>query len=182
MGRLFTGIILGMVLLPVLFVLYCLSGLFPATAMDSPLPLEPAFAAMALHAAVSRGAPKTAPLQPTDDVMLAGVRVYRQNCAVCHGVSGQAPTAIAKGMSPRPPALFEGHGVTDDLPGETFFKAKYGIRLTGMPGFRDSLSDDELWQVSLLLANADKMSPAVRQALTAPESEPPAQFGQPAHP
>ena len=42
---------------------------------------------------------------------------------------------------------------------------KYGIRLTGMPGFQDSLSETELWQVSLLLRKAQQLSAPVRQSL-----------------
>jgi mono/diheme cytochrome c family protein len=80
----------------------------------------------------------------------------------------QPETAIAHGLFPKVPQLFKGKGVTDDPPGVTYWKAANGIRLSGMPGFKGSLSDTELWQVSLLLANADKLSPAVRTILTAP--------------
>ena len=58
--------------------------------------------------------------------------------------------------------------VTDDKPGETFWKAKNGIRLTGMPSFAAALSEQQIWQVSLLLANADKLPASVQQALAAP--------------
>lgn len=34
-----------------------------------------------------------------------------------------------------------------------------------MPGFTGSLTDTELWQVSLLLATSDKLPPTVAQAL-----------------
>jgi len=47
--------------------------------------------------------------------------------------------------------------VTDDTPGKTFWKAKNGIRLTGMPSFGASLSSEQMWQVSLLLANTNKL-------------------------
>ncbi len=50
-------------------------------------------------------------------------------------------------------------GVTDDPPGETYWKVANGIRLTGMPAFKDVLTETEIWQVSLLLANADKPLP-----------------------
>ncbi len=50
-------------------------------------------------------------------------------------------------------------GVTDDPPGETYWKVANGIRLTGMPSFKSVLTDTEMWQVSLLLANADKPLP-----------------------
>jgi mono/diheme cytochrome c family protein len=51
-------------------------------------------------------------------------------------------------------------GVSDDLPGETYWKVRNGIRLTGMPAFKDVLNDTQMWQVTLLLANADKPLPA----------------------
>jgi len=71
--------------------------------------------------------------------------------------------------------------VTDDPAWETYWKAKNGIRLTGMPGFQKSLNDTQLWQVSVLLANADKISPAVKAALAAPP-EPPPQAAPPVAP
>ena len=50
-------------------------------------------------------------------------------------------------------------GVTDDPPGETYWKVSNGIRLSGMPSFKDVLTDNQMWQVSVLLANADKPLP-----------------------
>jgi mono/diheme cytochrome c family protein len=77
-------------------------------------------------------------------------------------------TAIAKGMFPKPPELMEGKGVTDDTPGETYWKVVHGIRLTGMPGFKGNLSDTQAWQVSILLANADHLPASVKAALSNP--------------
>ena len=68
-------------------------------------------------------------------------------------------------MYPDAPPLWESHhngdvvGVSDDPPGETYWKAANGIRLTGMAAYKDILSDTQLWQVSLLLANANKPLP-----------------------
>jgi mono/diheme cytochrome c family protein len=63
---------------------------------------------------------------------------------------------VAKGMFPRAPQLFEQHDmVTHDPIGEDFRKVKNGIRLSGMPGFRDSLSEIQIWRVSAWLAQAD---------------------------
>lgn len=59
--------------------------------------------------------------------------------------------------------------MTDDPPGETYWKVANGIRLTGMPEFKRSLSETEIWQVSVLLANADKISDAVKQELKPPD-------------
>jgi hypothetical protein len=41
-----------------------------------------------------------------------------------------------------------------------------------MPGFKGRLTEQQLWQVSQLLANADKISPAVRTALTSTAAAP----------
>jgi mono/diheme cytochrome c family protein len=71
-------------------------------------------------------------------------------------------------MYPRPPKLLEGKGVTDDEPGESYWKVAHGIRLTGMPGFGKSLSEMEMWQVSFLVAQADKLPKAVRDDLSNP--------------
>jgi mono/diheme cytochrome c family protein len=103
---------------------------------------------------------------PADETnFVAGAEVYKQNCAICHGLPGLAPSAISEGEYPKPPELFKGTGVTDDSPWETYWKASNGIRLTGMPGFKGRLTEVQLWQVSQLLANADKISPAVKAAL-----------------
>ena len=52
--------------------------------------------------------------------------------------------------------------------GLTYWKVANGIRLTGMPGFNGSLSADEMWQVSLLLANANKIPATVASVLKDP--------------
>jgi thiosulfate dehydrogenase len=87
---------------------------------------------------------------------------------VCHGLPAQKETLIATGMFPRPPKLMEGKGVTDDEPGESYWKVANGIRLTGMPGFRPALSDTQMWQVSLLAAHADKLPKSVQDTLALP--------------
>jgi hypothetical protein len=66
-------------------------------------------------------------------------------------------------MFPKPPKLMEGKGVTDDSPGETYWKVAGGIRMSGMPGFDKTLSATQMWQVTLLLANADKLPPRRRK-------------------
>ena len=143
-------------------------GLAPVATASAPLPFEALVTGAALRARVKREAPKSSPIPPTENAFAAGARIYRNNCAVCHGLPGQEQTAIGKGEFPKPPELFNGDGVTSDPVGETYWVVANGIRLTGMPGFTGSLSSDQMWQVSLLLANADKLPPAVTKTLQAP--------------
>lgn len=162
------GLIVGIVLLPAGAFLYLWLGYAPVATKAPPLPFERTLADMALNARIAKEAPKDSPVPPTEPNLLAGARIYQENCVVCHGTAGGSQTAIAKGMFPPPPSLFEGNGVTDDPVGETYWKAANGIRLTGMPGFAGSLSDEQLWQVSQLLANADKLPQSVKDLLAPP--------------
>jgi len=152
--------------------LYFLAGIAPAATNAAPMPLEHFFAKAALKSRISRESPKSVPMAADEATYLEGVRVYREDCAVCHGLPNVPQSAIAKGLFPEAPQLFKGKGVTDDDAGETYWKVVNGIRLSGMPGFRQSLSDREAWQVTLLLAHADTLSNTVRSALTAPIGQP----------
>jgi thiosulfate dehydrogenase len=70
-------------------------------------------------------------------------------------------------MYPNVPQLWK-HGVDDDPVGETYWKVSNGIRLTGMPGFKGALTDEQMWQVSQMLANAPKLPPDAMDVLKAP--------------
>jgi thiosulfate dehydrogenase len=166
------GMVVGVALLMAAVFGYFLSGSAPVATDSAPMPMEKYLAKKALHAVLDREMPKSVPI-PADEVnFLAGAQVYKDHCAVCHGLAGRPATAIARGMFPKPPELMQGKGVTDDEPGETYWKVEHGIRLTGMPGFRASLTETQAWQVSLLLANADKLPASVRTLLVPPAAQP----------
>jgi mono/diheme cytochrome c family protein len=166
MGKFLFGLIIGLLLLPAVVYFYFSTGIAPVATAAPPMPFEKMFARMALHARQEKEVPKAVPLSTDESNLAAGAQIYKEHCVVCHGLPGQPQTAIAGGMFPKPPKLMEGKGVTDDLPGETFWKVSGGIRMTGMPGFEKTLSTTQLWQVSLLCANADKLPTAVKDALT----------------
>ena len=165
MRKFVIGLILGLLAVPVLVYLYFSSGKAPVATAADPMPFERTLARTALHARMDKELPKSVPIATDEAAYTAGAAIYKENCAVCHGLPGQAQSAVAKGMFPKPPKLMEGTGVTDDPPGETYWKVAGGIRMTGMPGFDKSLSTTQMWQVSLLCANADKLPTAVKQSL-----------------
>jgi thiosulfate dehydrogenase len=176
MGKFLVGLIIGLVLLPVVVYFYFAKGIAPVATSAPPMPFEKMFARMALHARLDKEVPKTVPIAADEATLTAGAQVYKEHCAVCRGVPAQPQTAIAKGMFPDPPKLMEGKGVTDDPPGETYWKVAGGIRMTGMPGFEKTLSTTQMWQVSLLCANADKLPAAAKDSLAgvaAPTTAPP---------
>jgi thiosulfate dehydrogenase len=165
MRKFLIGLIIGFLIFPALIYSYFSSGNVPVATSAPPMPFERKLAHMALDTRLDKEMPKTVPIAADEAAYSAGAQVYKDNCAVCHGLPGQMQTAIAKGMFPKPPKLLEGTGVTDDTPGETYWKVSNGIRMTGMPGFEKTLSTNQMWQVSLLLANADKLPKTVTDSL-----------------
>ena len=168
MGKFLFGLILGLIVVPAAVYFYFSTGSAPVATSAPPMPFETSFARMALHARLDKEMPKSVPIQADEAAYAAGAQVYKDHCAACHGLPGSPQTAIAKGMFPKPPKLMEGTGVTDDPPGETYWKVAGGIRMTGMPGFGDSLSTTQMWQVSLLCANADKLPASAKNILVPP--------------
>jgi thiosulfate dehydrogenase len=166
-GTFIAGAILGAILVPLAVYLYFVTGKAPVATTAPPMPFEEMLAHKALNAHVDREMPRKAPIEANEANLVAGARIYRDHCSVCHGLAGQGESAIALGMYPHPPKLMEGTGVTDDEPGESYWKVANGIRLTGMPGFGRRLSETQIWQVSLLVADADKL-PKTAKDLLAP--------------
>jgi thiosulfate dehydrogenase len=164
------GFLIGIVALPIAAWAYLKLGYAPVATSAPPMPFETYFAKSALHARVFADAPHTDPVPATESNLMDGAQLYRENCAFCHGLPTRSETAMARGMFPKPPQLLEGKGVTDDPAGVTYWKIQNGIRLTGMPGFQNSLSDEQMWRIANLLANADKLPAAVQDELKRPDS------------
>lgn len=168
MKKILLGFLLGICAPFVAGYFFVALGGMPVATKGTPLPLETYLAKKAKHAAYDPEAGKPSPLPADESNLLAGARLYQTQCAVCHGVFDQPGSAIAKGMFPKPPQLLPPNkGVTSDPIGVIYWKIKNGIRLTGMPGFEGSLSDSELWQVSLLLSHANALPPSALQVLHA---------------
>ncbi len=167
MKKFVVGLVVGVVAVLVGEFLFMTQGGMPVSTRGKPLPLERFMANRALHVAMARDAGRPSPIPASEANLLAGAKIYQNNCAVCHGLRDPSSrTPIAKGMYPPPPALLQpDDAVTDDPVGVTFWKVQNGIRLTGMPRFDDALSQEEMWQVSLLLADADKLPAPVQEAL-----------------
>ena len=164
MGRIVLGVILGLLLGPLAVLAWFQWGNVPVAVADPPLPMERQITHIALNARIAREMPGNPPIAADETNLTAGAEVYRDQCAACHGFHGKA-SSFGPHMFPKAPPLWEKHpnsdvvGVSDDPPGKTYWKVTNGIRLTGMPAFKDVLTDTQIWQVTLLLANADKPLP-----------------------
>ena len=168
------GIVLGIAGVAAGVYFYFSTGRAPVAVTAPEMPFEHKLAHMGLNAYLDK-LPHPEPLVPVDEKNLAeGAKSYKEHCAVCHGVPDTEKTAIAAGMAPKPPQLFKGMGVTDDEAWESYWKIENGIRMTGMPGFKDRLTENQIWQLAVLVKNADKISANVKAELTGSSAPAPA--------
>lgn len=175
MGRFIFGVIFGIVLVPVVGLLYFKFGRVPVAVNDPPFPQERLVTSVPLNARIDREMVKSPPVQADETTFVEGAHIYSDNCAVCHGFHSK-PSKFGLHLFPTAPPLWEKHrhgevvGVSDDPPGETYWKVANGIRLSGMPAYKELLTDTEMWQVSVLLANADKPLPPAAVAILSGET------------
>jgi thiosulfate dehydrogenase len=162
-GKVLLGFVLAIVVIGVVVGIYFRWGSPPVATADKPFPFEKTIVSIPLNARIARQM-ETPPFGTSEDVYEGGAMVYKMQCAACHGTPGH-DVAYAKYMYPSAPQLWKKHasgsvvGVSDDDAGETYWKVANGLRLTGMPAFNHVLTDTEMWQVTLLLKNADQQLP-----------------------
>ena len=162
------GFILGIVAIVVVATagayIAVVSGMIPVNADARPTRLERWAAKTALNATLKREADALVnPLAVNDVNEVAGVKLFAQDCATCHGDSSGHPTLIGFGLYQRAPSLGR-RGITDDPEGGTYWMETHGARLTGMPSFSKTLDDTQRWQIATFLKHFDELTPRAQAA------------------
>jgi mono/diheme cytochrome c family protein len=161
MRAFFNGIVFTLALLIAAAIAAVKTGAIYPGADQKPPSLERLAAQTSLHVSIDRDTKGvTSPIAATDANLVAGVHLYANNCAICHGAADAKKSTLATGFYIEAPQLAS-DGVEDDPPSETYWKLKHGIRFTAMPAFGSTLSDEQLWQLALFLSKMDKLPPAV---------------------
>lgn len=91
-----------------------------------------------------------------------GLVHYHEMCTTCHGAPGVNISEIGQGLNPDPPELSD---VGRDEPQETFWVVKNGIKMTGMPSFGVTHTDDEIWDIVAFVRKMGKLTPQQYQAM-----------------
>ena len=92
----------------------------------------------------------------------SGAGQYAEMCSSCHLAPGMKRTEISRGLYPRAPELRRGGGLT---PAEEFWVVKHGLKMTGMPAWGVTHSDEVLWDVVAFLRKLPELTPDQYQAL-----------------
>ncbi|HEY8257522.1 MAG TPA: FTR1 family protein [Gemmatimonadales bacterium] len=97
-----------------------------------------------------------------------GEKIYRAECAGCHGDVGRGDGPLAKGLDPAPPNLAEWHALREQTPLDYYRRISVGTVGTAMPAFENRLPAEDRWSVALyasllrLPAPSGEVPPALR--------------------
>ena len=116
------------------------------------------------HSSVHRRAEEVEAPPSLDDPNLirTGLIEYHELCVVCHGAPGVPISPIGQGLNPSPPELAN---ESDEEAGELFWVTKNGIKMTGMPAFGVTHSDEELWAIVAFMKKMGDLSPEEYQRM-----------------
>jgi mono/diheme cytochrome c family protein len=107
------------------------------------------------HSVARHAAGITVP--PLDDPAMVrlGFQHYREMCVACHGAPGVEIAEVGQGLNPDPPELVESVG--DWKPNELFWITKNGVRMTGMPAWGVTHSDEKIWAIVAFMQGLPKL-------------------------
>lgn len=154
------GFILGVLVTLAVLVLgglgLALLGFFPLNANSSPPSLERHVAMSAVDASTDRRAAHVnSPVLVTDQNLIDGMKIYTMNCAGCHGALDRKPSVFGESFYPPAPQLVV--DPPDDPDWHTYYTIHNGIRYTGMPAWEKTLSDQDIWKVTIFLSHIEKL-------------------------
>lgn len=158
------GALVAIVILLVGALVYLGFGFASVGADAGPPAWETELMNSAVHASVRRRAPKIqSPLPPTNETLIAGGKLYWNDCTGCHGTPGRPVTKYPTTFYPRPPQ-FPLLG-TQYSEAEVFWVSKHGICRTGMFPQGSDYTDTELWSLSAFITRMDHLPPGILQII-----------------
>jgi mono/diheme cytochrome c family protein len=117
-----------------------------------------------IHTSVRRTAPSLRnPLPQTDETLIAGGKLYLNDCVGCHGEPGKPPSDF--GATFYPPAPQFPRVGTNYSETEVFWIAKHGIRRTGMSAQGSSYADPKLWALAAFISRFPNLPPRVLEGI-----------------
>jgi mono/diheme cytochrome c family protein len=165
-GKLITGIVIGVLGVAAGSYVYLHYGFINMQADRPIMGLERVYMGDAMDSYAGRFAPRVAnPVQASDAVLIEGIRLYKSNCAVCHGGPDVPVSGVGAGLYPPAPQFLKD---SPDMPqNQNYWIIKHGIARTGMPAWDKVLSDNDIWKLTAFLSKMeelDRLSPAVQEA------------------
>ncbi|HXO30056.1 MAG TPA: cytochrome c [Thermoanaerobaculia bacterium] len=172
MKHLIAGSLCALALLAIATATYLGLGLMEVAADAKPAAWEAGLMPAAVHASVRRRAAAMQtmpnPLPHADATLVAGGKLYMNDCVGCHGAPGHPSDYGVTFFPPAPQFAQAGSQYSD---AELFWVAKHGIRMSGMYPQSPHYSDSDLWRLTAFIARIGNLPPAVAKALQSPASK-----------
>jgi hypothetical protein len=146
--------------------IYLGCGFMTVAADTKPSTWEAAAMTSAVHASVRREAPAMQNPRPgTEATLIAGGKLYMDDCVGCHGAPGQPPSDF--GLSFFPPAPQFPRSGSQYSEAQLFWVAKHGIRMSGMYPHAH-YPEADLWSLAAFISRIRTLPPAVTKAIQPP--------------
>jgi mono/diheme cytochrome c family protein len=118
-----------------------------------------------VHASIRRSVPPglKSPQPISDETLIAGGKLYLNDCVGCHGAPGKPASDFGATFYPPAPQL--ARDGTRYSEAEIYWVSRHGIRRTGMSAQGSSYSDDHLWLLAGFISRLTSLPPRVRDAL-----------------
>jgi len=141
------------------------------TATKTPSKMETTLANMAKDVVIPIEAGDVKdPLPTSPQVVEEGRQAYLQSCALCHGTDGHGATTIGRAMYPPVMDLTSPH-VQHWNDAQLFWIIQNGVRLTGMPAWKSSLSETDTWKIVAFIHALPQVGPAPPAVAVVSKSE-----------
>jgi len=161
MKKFLFGAVTAIVLLALGGLGFALLGLINTDADRAPSHTEAWLASQAMDASMQRRAPHdNNPVPATDANLIDGMKLYTMDCAGCHGGLDRKPSPFGASFYPPVPQLIL--EPLDDPEWHIAYAVRHGVRNTGMPAWKGSITDEEIWKITAFLNRIEKLPPAVQ--------------------
>lgn len=160
------GVLVGIALCIVVPLCVLASGAPDMGATTKPGLVERTLAPWAVDASRGARAPHESDPYTNAAAISTGLDHYRENCVMCHGAPNVEAGELAKGLNPAAPEL-QSHDTQGMSDGELFWTIKHGVRMTGMPAFEPTHTDEQIWKIVAFVRHLPKLSPDEAAALRA---------------
>src|ERR1700683_2792387 len=110
------------------------------------------------------------PLPETDEAVSQGQEVFLGSCAQCHGADARGDTDLGRNMYPPAMDLTSAH-VQHWSDAELFWIIQNGVRLTGMPSWKASISENNTWKLASYIHNLSRADAAASAAATGSQAQ-----------
>lgn len=156
---------LSAIALPLLFLAaWAGLGLMDVAADIQPAAWESATMTPAVHASVRRSAQGLRnPLPDSEETLIAGGKLYMDDCIGCHGGPGMPTSRFGLTFYPPAPQLWQNGTQYRDA--EAFWIGKHGVRWTGMSPQGAEYSDTNLWKLAAFISRTGNLPLAVEKAI-----------------